>query len=159
MIFFKKFPSPIVLCRYIVKKLTFVSSRSFCHPTVVDFLVFPSYTIISSSLVAQRVKVSAYNGGDWVQSWVRKILWRRKWQPTPVFLPGNSHGQRSLVGLQSMGSQRVRNGWATSLTHSPVNKNNFIHSFLMWTPFTYFPCLNALPRISNINILNFDQNI
>jgi len=30
--------------------------------------------------------------------WVRKILWRRKWQPTPIFLPGKSHGQRSLVG-------------------------------------------------------------
>ena len=30
--------------------------------------------------------------------WVRKIPWRRKWQPTPVFLPGESHGQRSLVG-------------------------------------------------------------
>ena len=29
------------------------------------------------------------------------------WQPAPVFLPGESHGQRSLVGLQSMGSQRV----------------------------------------------------
>ena len=27
--------------------------------------------------------------------WVRKILWRRKWQSTPVFLPGKSHGQRS----------------------------------------------------------------
>ena len=31
-------------------------------------------------------------------SWVGKIPWRRKWQPTPVFLPGESHGQRSLVG-------------------------------------------------------------
>ena len=30
--------------------------------------------------------------------WVRKILWRRKRQPTPIFLPGKSHGQRSLVG-------------------------------------------------------------
>ena len=30
--------------------------------------------------------------------WVRKILWRREWQPTPVFLPGESHGQKSLVG-------------------------------------------------------------
>ena len=30
--------------------------------------------------------------------WVRKIPWRRKWQPNPVFLPGESHGQRSLVG-------------------------------------------------------------
>ena len=39
--------------------------------------------------------------------WVGKIPWRRKWQPTPVFLPGESHGQRSLAGLQSMGWQRV----------------------------------------------------
>ena len=30
--------------------------------------------------------------------WVRKIHWRRKWQPTPVFLPGRSHGQRSPAG-------------------------------------------------------------
>ena len=29
---------------------------------------------------------------------VRKIPWRRKWQPTAVFLPGESHGWRSLVG-------------------------------------------------------------
>ena len=33
-----------------------------------------------------------------VQSWVGKIPWRRKWQPTIVFLPGKSHGQRKLVG-------------------------------------------------------------
>ena len=30
--------------------------------------------------------------------WVSKIFWRRTWQPTPVFLPGESHGQRSMVG-------------------------------------------------------------
>ena len=30
--------------------------------------------------------------------WVRKIPWRRKGQPTPLFLPGKSHGQKSLVG-------------------------------------------------------------
>ena len=30
--------------------------------------------------------------------WVRKIPWSREWQPTPVFLPGKSHGERSLVG-------------------------------------------------------------
>ena len=30
--------------------------------------------------------------------WVRKISWSRKWQPTPVFLPGKLHGQRSLAG-------------------------------------------------------------
>ena len=36
-------------------------------------------------------------------SWVGKIPWRRKWQPTPVFLPGESHGQRSLVGYSQWG--------------------------------------------------------
>ena len=41
----------------------------------------------------------------------RKIPWRRTWQPTPVFLPGESHGQRSLAG--SIGSQRVRHNWLT----------------------------------------------
>ena len=40
--------------------------------------------------------------------WVRKILWRRKQQPTLVFLPRKSRGQRSLAGCKSMGWQRVR---------------------------------------------------
>ena len=35
-------------------------------------------------------------------SWVKKIPWRRKWQPTPVFLPGKSHEQRSLAGYSSL---------------------------------------------------------
>ena len=35
--------------------------------------------------------------------WVRKIPWKRKWQPTPVFLSGESHGQRSLVGYSPWG--------------------------------------------------------
>ena len=34
---------------------------------------------------------------------VRKIPWRKKWQPTPVFLPEKSQGQRSLVGYSSWG--------------------------------------------------------
>ena len=66
--------------------------------------------------------------------WVRKIPWRRKWQPTPVFLPGQSHGQRNLVGssflawkipwteetgrLQSMGSQNVRGNWTQTHKYS-----------------------------------------
>ena len=35
--------------------------------------------------------------------WVRKIPWRRAWQLTPVFLPGESHGQRSLAGYSPNG--------------------------------------------------------
>ena len=44
----------------------------------------------------------------------KEVVWRRKWQPTPVFLPGKSHQQRSMAGyIQSMGSQRVRYDLAT----------------------------------------------
>ena len=44
-------------------------------------------------------KESAYpcRGREFVP-WVRKIPWRRKWQPSPVLLPGESRGQRSLAG-------------------------------------------------------------
>ena len=35
--------------------------------------------------------------------WVGKIPWRRAWQPTPVFLSGESHGQRNLVGYSPWG--------------------------------------------------------
>ena len=38
----------------------------------------------------------------WLWSWVGKIPWRRKWQPTPVFLPEKSYGQRSLAGYSPL---------------------------------------------------------
>ena len=38
-----------------------------------------------------------------VDPWVGKIPWRRKWQPTPVFLPGEFHGQRILAGYSPWG--------------------------------------------------------
>ena len=50
-------------------------------------------------------------------SWVEMIPWRRKWQPTPVFLPGKSHGQRSLVGYSPWGRERVRHDLVTKEQH------------------------------------------
>ena len=52
--------------------------------------------------------------------WVRKIPWRRAWQPTPVFLPGESHGQRSLEGYSPWG----RKEWdmIEQLTHTLFSK-------------------------------------
>ena len=40
-------------------------------------------------------------------SWVGKIPWRRKWQPTPVLLPGKSYGRRSLVGYSPWGCKKL----------------------------------------------------
>ena len=55
-------------------------------------------------------KESAWNAGNHLQCrrprlnpWVRKIPWRRKWQPTPVLLPGKSHGRRRVVGYSPWG--------------------------------------------------------
>ena len=39
--------------------------------------------------------------------WVGKVLWRTKWLPTPVFLPGKSHGQRSLAGYSPQGHKEL----------------------------------------------------
>jgi len=49
-----------------------------------------------------------------VQSLVQKDPWRRKWQPTPVFLPGEIPWTEEPGGLQSMGSQRVGHESATN---------------------------------------------
>ena len=56
------------------------------------------------SLVAQTVKhLPAVQGGPRFNPWVGKIPWRRKWQPTPVLLPGKFHGLRRLVGYSPWG--------------------------------------------------------
>ena len=59
------------------------------------------------SLVAQMVKASAYNAGDLglISGW--EDPWRRKWQPTPLLLPGKSHGQRSLIGNSPWGRKEL----------------------------------------------------
>ena len=44
-----------------------------------------------------------------VNPWVGTIPWRREWQPTPVFLPGESHGQRSLAGYSPWGLTGIKN--------------------------------------------------
>ena len=41
----------------------------------------------------------------WFSPWVRNIAWRRAWQPTVVYLPGESHGQRGLVVYSSGGAK------------------------------------------------------
>ena len=52
------------------------------------------------------------------EPWVEKIPWRRKWQSNPVILPGESHGQRSLVGYRPQ-RRRVRHDWGNlACTHT-----------------------------------------
>ena len=46
-------------------------------------------------------------GGVGFNPWAEKISWRSKWQPTPVSLPGKSHGQRTLAGYSPGGCKRA----------------------------------------------------
>ena len=60
----------------------------------------------------------------WIQSWVGKMPWRRKWQSTPAFLPGKFHGQRSLAGFMEL--KRVGHDRATGHTyhtHIDINRD------------------------------------
>ena len=62
----------------------------------------------------------------WVQSLGREDPWKRKWQPTPVFLPADFHGQKSLAGYSPCGhkesdtTERLR-------THAHLNTYNKVN--------------------------------
>jgi len=65
-----------------------------------DLFIYIYIFLSRASQVPLVVKNLPVHTGDIrrLDSWVSKIPWRRAWQSTPVFLPGESHGQRNLVG-------------------------------------------------------------
>ena len=80
--------------------VTGMCSRQTSHLPIYQ-TPYQSETI--DSLVAQMVKHLSTMGETWVQALGWEDPWRRKWQSTPVLLPGKSHGQRSLVGYSPWG--------------------------------------------------------
>ena len=66
-------------------------------------------------------------------SWVGRIPWRRKWQPTPVLSPGKSHGRRSLVGYSPWG-RRVGHDWTTS-------PSSFLIFHCVYVPLLSYPSI------------------
>ena len=63
--------------------------------------------------------------------WVGKIPWRRAGQPTPIFLPGESHGQSNLAGYSPVASQRVGHNWS-DLAHARLFYTFSLSSSSMW---------------------------
>ena len=60
----------------------------------------------------------------------RRFRWRRAWQPTPVFMPGESHGQRSLAGYSPMG--------CTDLDTTEATYHACMHWRRQWQPTPVF---------------------
>ena len=134
------------------------------------------------SLVAQRWRIHLWCGRSRFDPWVRKIPWRRKWQPTPVFLPGKSHGQRSVAGYSPWGHKesdtkpkttttiiqrnifivifpRVRPGWLlTTLGNYAFIKfiDNFIHlTTICWVSSVSVNKTSRIPCWSRAHLLLF----
>ena len=61
--------------------------------------------------------------------WVRKIDWTRAWQPTPVFLPGECHGQRSLAGYSPWDGKDLDMTEATEHARTFTLQGSFLRSF------------------------------
>ena len=88
----------------------------YCFSRTISF--YRQFGVCDARLVPSSLYVYIYfhrrERVPWFDRWVRKIPWRREWLPTPVFVPGDSQGQRSLAGLQSMERQTVRQDGATN---------------------------------------------
>ena len=91
-------------------------------------LNFASYsTKYQTSQVAQVIKNPPANAREVgsISGWRRYPGCPRKWQPTLIFLPAKSHGQRSLAGYSPWGCKRVRYHYATKQQRFTIdNKNN-----------------------------------
>ena len=109
------------------------------------FLASLSISLISASLVAQMVKRCPQWGRPGFNPWVGKIPWKREWHPTPVFLPGKSHGQRSLVGYSPWGRKELGHNWATFtfigfvLSVFPIQMSTF-KAYIQLDPNTEIRC-------------------
>ena len=87
-----------------------------------------------ASQVALMVKNLPSSAGHQFNAWVGKVPWGRAQPPTPVFLPGESHGQRNLVGYSPWGHRRVRHNLATN------NNNPDIHCSTIYKTKTWKQC-------------------
>ena len=78
--------------------------------------------------MAQQVRICLPSRRPGFNPWVGKITWRRKWKPSPVFLPGESCGRRNLVGYSPRGHKE--SDTTEPLHLSPFSSVQFSHSVM-----------------------------
>ena len=97
------------------------------------FFLHQSIWKMRASLVARTVKNLPAMQIPGFDPWVGKIPWRREWQPTPVFLPGEFHGQRSLAGHSPWGCQESDTTEQLSLYKKwSLPRDLYLISTLIW---------------------------
>ena len=96
------------------------------------------YLGIPSGVVAENLPANPGDIRHGFELWVKKILWRREWLPTPVFLPGKFHGQRSLVGYSPWGHKELN---MTENTHTHTYYHIYASSSKLSYKFPHLPTL------------------
>ena len=79
--------------------------------------------------------------------WVGKIHWRRKWQPTPLFLPGKSQGQRSLVCYNPWGHKELDMRKLDTHVHTHTCAHTHTLSLCLFST-TYLSLVGSLPNFT-----------
>ena len=116
-------------CRFCIcltcKTIPFPSDKGSSHSKVgiMDSKILHLYMWKWASLLAQMVKNPPAVQEPRFDPWVGKIPWRREWQPTPVFLPGEVHGQRSLVGFSPWGRKELDTAERLTLSYMKMVSN------------------------------------
>ena len=85
------------------------------------------------ALVIKNPPANAEDVRQVFEPWVRKIPWRRAWPPIPVFLPGESHGQRSLAGYSP---------WSCKVWDTTEATEHAVHTSVLF-PATALPSLGC----------------
>ena len=107
--------SYLMACNNFCQEIVYKSHLCSSVPDTLLSSFLPPLPLPRSSLVAQQEGICLQcrsHGIHGLNPWVRKIPWRRAWQPTPVFLPGESPWTEEPGGLQSIGLQRVGHDWS-----------------------------------------------
>ena len=89
---------------------------------------------IRGERLGHSMSISGSDGKEFLQCrkpgfnpWVRNIPWKRKWQPTPMFLPGEPHGQRTLVGYSPWGYKELDTTEQLTLSLVDVSGSSDLH--------------------------------
>ena len=121
---------------------------------ILILLGLSEYIMLNNVPLSKRVTGIIDSVWSGFNPWVRKIPWRREWQPTPLVLPGEFHGQRSLVGYSPWGCwtqlRYFHTFFKVFLAYLPenenvVNSNNFCNT----GGFKFFPFNNNNKGKSN----------
>ena len=132
-------------------------NTAFIHFTYQEVIIT---TYILASIIWNKLLSVASNGllcgsdGRHLQCgrpgfdpWVGNILWRRKWHPTPVLLPGESHGWRSVVGYSPWGhkeSDTAERTHFTSLHFIVLKELDHMTPSFQWVKTCFIPKISWL---------------